>query len=327
MIRRREFITLLGGAAAAWPLVASAQRPVMPVIGTLWGASPEALANLPSAFREGLSETGFIEGYNVALEHLFAEGRNDRLPAMAADLVRRRVTLIFTPYLQAALVAKAATSTIPIVFRLGSDPVQYGFVISFNKPGSNFTGIYDFQADLGPRLGLLHDLLPGASHIAVLVDPTDASTESTIRDLRAAAATIKRSIEFVTASNNREIDVAIASLPQKRIEALLVPPGSPLFFNRRVQLVTLVTHYRLPAIYGFREFVEIGGLMSYGSVLVDQFRRAGIYAGRILKGEKPGDLPVLQPTTLELIINGQTARTLGIEVPPGLVAITDKLIE
>src|SRR6516165_9678014 len=195
-MKRREFITLLGGAAASWPIAASAQRPVIPVIGLLWGSFPEALANLPAAFREGLSETGFIEGYNVALEHHFAEGRNDRLPAIAADLARRRVTLIFTPYLQAALVAKAATSTIPIVFRLGSDPVQYGLVVSFNKPGSNLTGIYDFQADLGAkRLGLLHDLLPSASHFAVLVDPTDASAESTIRDFRAAAAAIKRSIE------------------------------------------------------------------------------------------------------------------------------------
>ena len=315
-LRRREFIAGLGGAAA-WPLAARAQRPVMPVIGMLWGGSPEALA---TAFRKGLSETGFIEGYNVALEH--------HSTALAADLIRRRVTLIFTPTLQAALAAKAATSTIPIVFRLGSDPVQYGLVVSFNKPGSNLTGIYDFQADLGAkRLGLLHDLLPSASHFAVLVDPTDASAESTIRDFRAAGAAIKRSIEFVTASNNREVDIAIASLAQKRIEALLVPPGAPLLFNRRVQLVTLAAHYHLPAIYGWREFLEIGGLMSYGSVIADQWRQAGIYAGRILKGEKPADLPVLQPTKLELVINSQTARTLGIEVPPGLLAITDKLIE
>jgi len=284
MIRRREVIAGLGGAAA-WPLAARAQRPVMPVIGMLWGGSPEALA---TAFRKGLSETGFIEGYNVALEH--------HSTALAADLIRRRVTLIFTPTLQAALAAKAATSTIPIVFRLGSDPVQYGLVVSFNKPGSNLTGIYDFQADLGAkRLGLLRDLLPSASHFAVLVDPMDASTESTIRDLRAAGAAIKRSIEFVTASNNREIDIAIASLAQKRIEALLVPPGAPLLFNRRVQVVTLAAHYHLPAIYGWREFVEIGGLMSYGSVIADQWRQAGIYAGRILKGEKPADVPVLQP--------------------------------
>ena len=324
-MKRREFVTFLGGAAVAWPLVARAQRPVMPVIGMLWGGSPEALA---TAFRKGLSETGFIEGYNVALEHHSAEGRNDRLLAMAADLVRRRVTLIFTPTLQAALAAKAATSTIPIVFRLGSDPVQYGLVVSFNKPGSNLTGIYDFQADLGAkRLGLLRDLLPSASHFAVLVDPMDASTESTIRDLRAAGAAIKRSIEFVTASNNREIDIAIASLAQKRIEALLVPPGAPLLFNRRVQLVTLAAHYHLPAIYGWREFLEIGGLMSCGSVIADQWRQAGIYAGRILKGEKPADLPVLQPTKLELVINSQTARTLGIEVPPTLLAIADEVIE
>ena len=296
MIRRREVIAGLGGAAA-WPLAARAQRPVMPVIGMLWGGSPEALA---TAFRKGLSETGFIEGYNVALEHHSA--------ALAADLIRRRVTLIFTPTLQAALAAKAATSTIPIVFRLGSDPVQYGLVVSFNKPGSNLTGIYDFQADLGAkRLGLLRDLLPSASHFAVLVDPMDASTESTIRDLRAAGAAIKRSIEFVTASNNREIDIAIASLAQKRIEALLVPPGAPLLFNRRVQLVTLAAHYHLPAIYGWREFLEIGGLMSCGSVIADQWRQAGIYAGRILKGEKPADLPVLQPTKLELVINSPTA--------------------
>jgi putative ABC transport system substrate-binding protein len=247
---------------------------------------------------------------------------------MAADLVRRRVAVIFTPSLRAALAAKAATLTIPVIFRIGSDPVRFGLVASLNKPGGNITGINDIEADLGAkRLGLLHDVLPGASRFALLVDQTDASSESAIKDLRAAAAVIERAIEFVPASNIREIDMAIASVAQRRIGALLIPAGPPLFFTRRVQIVTLAAHYRLPAMYAWREFVEIGGLMSYGSVIADQLRQAGIYAGRVLRGEKPSDLPVLQPTRFEFLINLQTARVLEIEVPPTLLAHADEVIE
>jgi putative ABC transport system substrate-binding protein len=326
-MRRRDLIAGLGAGLLSQPLVASAQRPSMPVVGTLFVGYPEALRDVVAAFREGLSQTGYVEGQSVGLEHRFAGGRSDRLPAIAADLVRRRVAVIFTPSLQAALAAKAATSTIPIVFRIGSDPVQYSLLTSINKPNGNLTGIYDIEADLGAkRLGLLHDLLPGASRFAVLVDPTDAASESAIKDLRAAATVIERAIEFFPASNNREIDIAIAGMAQKRVEALLVPP-SFLFFSRRVQLVTLATHYWLPAIYAWREYVEIGGLMSYGSVLADQYRQAGIYAGRILKGEKPADLPVLQPTKFEFLLNLQIARVLGIEVPPTLLAQADEVIE
>jgi putative ABC transport system substrate-binding protein len=326
-MKRREFIAGLG-SAAAWPVTARAQQRTMPVIGMLYGGFPGAVGHLVAAFHKGLSETGYVEGQSVALEHRFAEGRSDQLPAMAADLVRRRVAVIFMPNLQAALAAKAATSAIPIVFRLGSDPVQYGLVATINKPGGNITGIYDIEADLGAkRLGLMHELLPGASRFAVLVDPTDATSESAIKDLRAAAAVIERTIELVSASDNPEIDIAIASAAQKRAEALLVPPGPPLFFSRRVQLVTLAAHYRLPAIYGWREFVEIGGLMSYGSVLADQHRQAGVYAGRILRGEKPADLPVLQPTRFEFLINLQTARVLGINVPLTLLSRADEVIE
>jgi putative ABC transport system substrate-binding protein len=251
----------------------------------------------------------------------------DRVRELATELVRRRVAVIATSGLQAALAAKAATTTIPIVFRTGGDPVQYGLVASFNRPGGNITGINDIGEDLGAkRLGLLHDLMPSASRFAVLVDPKTPTTESAITDVRAAAAAIGRPIEVVTASTDNEIDAAFASLVQKRIDALLVLPQS-LFANRRLQLTELATYHRLPAIYGERTWVEIGGLLSYGTDLLDALRQTGIYTGRILKGEKPSEIPVLRPTKFEFVINMKTAKSLGVTIPETLLATADKVIQ
>jgi len=325
--RRREFITLLGGGAAAWPIAARGQQAAMPVIGYLSVTAPEASQPFIAALRKGLSETGYVEGRNVAIEYRWAHNEHDRLPELAADLVRRQVAVIATSSTPAALAAKAATTTIPIVFSGGADPVQSGLVASLNRPGGNVTGLSSMNTDLiGKRLGILHELLPVAARFAVLVDPNAANAESTITDAQAAAAAIGRQIEVLTASSNREIDAAFASLVQKRIEVLLVSPHT-LFFNRRVQLVTLGVRHAAPAIYPTREFVEAGGLMSYGSSVPDIQRQVGIYVGRILKGEKPADLPVVRPTKFELVINLQTARLLGIEVPATLLAIADEVIE
>jgi putative ABC transport system substrate-binding protein len=325
-MNRREFITLLGGAAA-WPLAGRAQQRAMPLVGYLSAGTPESGAhNTIPAFREGLSETGFVEGRNVAIEYRFANNVNDRLPQLAADLVSRRVTAIVASSLQAALAAKAATATIPIVFRTGADPIQYGLVAAFNRPGGNVTGINDIGSDLGAkRLGLLRDLLPAASRFAILVDPTAPSTESSVTQARVAASTIARPIEVVTASTSREIDSAFAGLAQ-RIDALLVNSDA-LFFNRRVHVVSLAMYHRLPAIYAQREFADVGGLVSYGPDLADQLRQAGIYTGRVLKGEKPADLPVFRATRFEFVINLQTAKVLGIEVSPQLLAIATEVIE
>jgi putative ABC transport system substrate-binding protein len=327
-MRRREFITLLGGGAALWPLAARSQQPAMPVVGYLYVGSPEASPHLVAAFRKGLSEMGYVEGRNVATEYRFAHNDNARLPELAADLVRSRVAVIATPGgLPAALAAKAATTTIPIVFYTAIDPVQVGLVASLNRPGGNVTGFTSMNAELGgKRLGLLHELLPRSARFAVLVDPNSPQTESIIKDLQAAAAGIGRQLEVLTAGTNREIDTAFANLVQKQADALLVTP-STLFNNRRVQLATLAAHYRLPAIYAWRESAEAGGLMSYGTNNADQFRQVGIYVSRILKGDKPADLPVQQPTRFEFVINLQTARTLGIDIPPILLAIADEVIE
>jgi putative ABC transport system substrate-binding protein len=257
----------------------------------------------------------------------FANNEPDRLPELAADLVRRRVTSIFASTLQAALAAKAETATIPIVFRTGADPVQIGLVAAFNKPGGNITGINDISLDLGAkRLGLLRDLLPSASRFAILIDPTAPSSESSVMQARVAASTIARPIEVVTASASREIDSAFVSLAQSRIDALLVNSDA-LFFRRRVHVVSLAMYHRLPAIYAQREFADAGGLMSYGPDIADQLRQAGIYTGRVLKGEKPGDLPVLRPIKFDCVVNLQTARTLGINVPPTLLAVATEVIE
>ena len=326
-MRRREFITLLGGAAA-WPLAAHAQQPARPVIGFLFGGSPEGSANFVAAFRKGLGDAGYVEGQNVAIEYLWTHNDNDRLPELAADLVRRRVAVIVTPnFTAAALAAKAATTTIPIVFGGGFDPVQAGLVASLNQPGGNVTGISFMSVEIGgKRLGLLHELLPGAAHFAMLVNPTNPNAELNITEARAATSVIGRQIEVLTASTNRDIDTAFASLVEKRADALLLSP-EPLFTTRRVQLVTLAARHAVPAIYYIREFAEIGGLMSYGPNLANQYREVGVYTGRILKGEKPADLPILRPTRFEFVINLQTAKTLGLEVPPMLLARVDEVIE
>ena len=323
-MRRREFIAGLG-SAAAWPLTSLAQQSAVPVIGYLVTGSPLPREEHVAAFRQGLSETGFVEGRNVTIDYRFPT--YDQLPELATELVRRRVAVIATSGLQAALAAKAATTTIPIVFRTGGDPVQYGLVASFNRPGGNITGINDIGEDLGAkRLGLLRDLMPAALRFAMLVDPKTFTTEAAITDVRAAAAAIGLPIEVVTASTNNEIDAAFVSLVQKRIDALLVLPQS-LFSNHRLQLTTLATYHHLPAIYGGRTWVEIGGLMSYGTSFSDTTRQTGIYTGRILKGETPAEIPVLRPTKFELVFNLTTAKVLGLTIPETLLATADEVIQ
>jgi putative ABC transport system substrate-binding protein len=327
-MRRRTFITLLGGAAASWPLAARAQQPAMPVIGFLDPTSQEPTERLVAAFRKGLSDTGFVEGRNMEIEFRWAQNEFDRLPEMAADLVRRRVAVIATPGgAKAALAAKAATATIPIVFMAAGDPVQAGLAASLNRPGGNATGVSFMSGELeAKRLGLLHDLIPGAVRFAVLVNPNNPNAELLTRDVEAAALAIGRQIEVLTASTNRDIDTVFASLMQRRVDALLVS-ADPLFTARRVQLLTLATHHRLPAVYFDRVFTDIGGLMSYGANLADQYRQVGIYAGRILKGEKPSDLPILRPTKFEFVINLPTARALGLDVPATVLVRADEVIE
>jgi putative tryptophan/tyrosine transport system substrate-binding protein len=327
-MKRRAFITLLGGAAAAWPIAASAQQAAVPVVGFVYPSAPELSAGIVAAFRKGLSETGFVEGRNVTIEFRFGYNDNARLPELAADLVDRRVAVIATPCsTPSALAAKAATTTIPIVFGIGPDPVEIGLVTSLNRPGGNVTDISSMNAELGAkRLGLLHELLPSAACFAVLVNPSNRNAEPLTRDARATASAIGRQIEIFAASSAREIDAAFVSLLQKRADALLVSPD-PLLDSRRVQLVTLATYHRLPTIYPFRENVEIGGLMSYGSSGADRDRQVGIYTGRILKGEKPADLPVIRAAKFEFVINLQTARVLGLDMPPSLLATADEVIE
>jgi putative ABC transport system substrate-binding protein len=325
-VKRRDFISLLGGAAA-WPLAARAQQPAMPVIGYLGNGSPEANANRVAAFRKGLSEAGYVEGRNVAIEFRWAHNDDDLLPELAADLVRRRVAVLAAANTTATVAALAATTTIPIVFNTGGDPVQMGLVVTFNRPGGNVTGISSVAVELGAkRFGLLHELLPGASRFAMFLGPPNPLVEPHITVARAAAATLGRQIEFFNVSTNREIDAAFASLVQRRIDALLVPPV-PLFNDRRVQLATLAARHAVPAMYANRANAEVGGLMSYGVSSADQHRQFGLYTGRILKGEKPSDLPIMQPTQFELVINLQTARALGIDVPATLLARADEVIE
>jgi len=326
-MRRREFITLIGGATAAWPFAASAQQPAMPVIGYLDGGSLGTSAHVIAAIRKGLSETGYVEGSNVAIEYRWAEGNYDRLPAMAAEVAHRQVAVIVAMGTPAAFAAKAATSTVPIVFGGGIDPVQAGLVASLNRPGGNVTGVTSMNAEIETkRLGLLHDLLPQATRFAVLVNPDNPLAEIDIKDAQATAATIGGQIEILTARTNREIDDAFASLVQQRADALLIGPDV-FFTNRRVQLATLAVRHGVPAIYSFREFAEAGGLMSYGTSNTDRDRQVGVYAGRILKGDKPADLPIVRPTKFEFVINLQTARMLGLTVPAALLARADEVIE
>lgn len=327
-IGRRQFIRALGGAAASWPLAAGAQQPASPVIGYLYTGARETGASWAAAFRKGLNEQGFLEDRNVAIEYRWANNDPKQLPELAADLVRRKVAVIVAPGTsESVLAAKAATTTIPIVFRTGGDPVKLGLVASLNRPGGNVTGVNALSVATGTkRLGFLHELLPRATRFAVLFNPNDPNAEPVSEDLRAAAAAIGLQIEFLNATESRDIDIAFANITQKRPDALLVV-AQGLFFNRRVQIVTLATQHALPTIYPGREFAEIGGLMSYGSNSAEQFRETGIYTGRILKGEKPTDMPVLRASNFEFVINVQTARALNIEVPPNVLAIADEVIE
>jgi len=327
-IGRRELLVALGGAAAAWPLAARAQQTAMPVVEFLGSSSAADRTRLVTAFRQGIRESGYVEGENVAIEYRWAQDQYDRLPDLAADLVRRQVTVIAAHDTPSSIVAKAATTTIPIVFASGADPVKLGLVASLNRPGGNVTGVTFVVAELGAKLlGLLHELQPGAVRVGVLVDPNFAPTQSFVSDVQAAALSIGKQIDvLVEASTGRDIDTAFASLAQKPIDALLVAP-SPLFNNRRVQLATLAAYHRVPAIYPLRDFAEVGGLMSYGTSITEANRLAGVYVGRVLKGAKPADLPVMQSTKFEFVINLNTAKAFGLSLPPGLLAIADEVIE
>jgi putative ABC transport system substrate-binding protein len=327
-MKRRAFITLLGGAAASWPLAARAQHRSMPVIGFLRNSTAAGSERLVSAFRRGLNEVGFVEGQNIAIEYRWADNQNDQLTEMAADLIRRRVSVIVAPGgTSAVLAVKTLTTTIPIVFSGSVDPVQSGLVQSLNRPGGNITGITDMASDIaGKQFGLLHELLPRAVRFALLVNPSGASTEATVLEVRSAASAINRQLDVYRAHTHAEIDTAFATLAQQGADALLVGPN-PLFSTRRVQLATQAIRHAIPTIHSQREFAEVGGLMSYGSNFADRERQLGIYAGRILKGEKPADLPVLRASKFEFVINLQTAKILDLEVPPTLLARADEVIE
>jgi len=326
-MRRRAFITLLGGAAAAWPLAARAQQP-MPVIGFLDSRPPDAITDCLRAFRQGLRDTGFVEGENVAIEYRFAENQNDRMPALAADLVRRQVAVIATGVPLGAFAAKAATATIPTVFLVAEDPVRLGLVASLARPGANLTGINLLNSELvAKRLELLRELVPRANRIAVLVNPTDATnTETTVRDAETVARAVGLQIRVLNADTSREIDSAFEIMTRDGVDALFVGAFSYLA-GRRVQLTQLAAFNRLPATYSNRQYVEVGGLMSYGTNLLDAYRQVGVYTGRILKGAKPADLPVVQASKFELVINHQTARMLGLTVPDKLLVAADEVIE
>jgi putative ABC transport system substrate-binding protein len=327
-MRRREFLGVLG-SAATWPLAAYAQVPAMPVVGVVSGRSSAADAGSTAAFYEGLNEGGYVQGQNVTVEYHWLEGKYDRLPALMADLVRRQVSVIATTgSVPAALAAKAATSTIPIVFGVGEDPVQLGLVVSLARPGGNATGTNDFFNEVASkRLRLLHDLVPKATRITVLVNPANtSSSKSTLRDVQEAAPTIGLQIRILNASTISEIDAAFASFARERPDALFVAADA-LFSSRAVQLATLAARDRIPAAYSIREIVAVGGLMSYGTDFPDLSRQVGVYTASILKGAKPADLPVVQSTKFKLVLNLQTARALGIEVPSGLLSIADEVIE
>jgi putative tryptophan/tyrosine transport system substrate-binding protein len=328
-MRRRAFIAALGGAAATWPLATRAQQ-ASPVVGFLDQASPEANTTNLTAFRKGLGETGFAEGHNVTIDYRSANNDSDRLPELAADLVRRRVSVLVAPgNLQSALAAKAATSTIPVVFQTGADPVAVGLVASLNRPGGNVTGIVSMNLGLdAKRLGLMHQLLPQAARFAVLLNTNQPriSTDVQVKEIEAAAATIGREIDILYAGTVGEIDAAFAGAAEKRDGAVLVPT-SALFIPLGAQFAAIAARHMMPAIYWDRRFVESGGLISYGTDAADQFRQAGVYAGRVLKGEKPADLPVQQSTKFELVLNLKAAKALGLTVPASLLAIADEVIE
>ena len=325
-MRRREFITLLGGAAA-WPLATRAQQPAMPVIGFLNGSSPAGYARMVAAFRQGLKEAGYVEGQNVAIEYRWAEGHLDRLPALAADLVRRQVSVIAATSTPANLVAKKATSTIPIVFTTGSDPVQLGLVTSLARPSGNVTGVTQLSVEILPkRIELAHELLPTATTIALLVNPTDLTSDFEVKGAQAAAHTLGLQLHVLRASTEAELDDAFTAVLQMRAGVFVI--ATSVFFNGYIeQMAALATRHLLPTIYEYRQFVTAGGLISYGPELTDSYRLAGVYTGRILKGVKPGELPVQQATKVELLINLKTAKTLGLIIPPALLARADEVIE
>jgi putative tryptophan/tyrosine transport system substrate-binding protein len=327
-MRRREFITLLGGAAATWPLTARAQQRELPVIGYLSGQSPNDYANFLAAFRQGLNETGYVEHRNVGIEYRWAEGQYGRLPALAADLIRLQVSVIAaTGGTASALAAKAATATVPIVFISGADPVKLGLVSSFNRPGGNATGVGFLLNELAPkRLELLHELVPSATVIGFLSNPKSPLSRAEASDVQVAARALGLRIYVENASSERDIDAAFASFAQQRVNALSVGADA-LFVDRRHQVVALAARHALPAIYSLPEQAVVGGLMSYGPSQTDVYRQVGVYTGRVLKGEKPSELPVMQPTKFEMAINLKTAKALGIEVPLGLSAAADEIIE
>jgi putative ABC transport system substrate-binding protein len=328
-MRRREFIKGIGGSAvAAWPFTAGAQRSAMPVIGFIRDGSAESNARWLAGFHKGLSETGYVEGQNVTVEYHWLEGKYDRLPELLADLVRRQVAVIATLSTLPTQVAKAATVTIPIVFLVGADPVELGLVDSFAKPGGNVTGVNVLTSDVvAKRLRLLHDLLPNAVRFAVLVNPNNATvTETTVQDVQKAASIMGLQTQILNATTVGEINEIFATFERERPDALFVAPD-PFFSSRRVQLATLTARDRIPATYGLRDYVEVGGLMSYGPDFTDVFRQVGVYAGSILKGAKPAELPVLQSNKFDLVINITTANALGLTIPAGMMSIADEVIE
>jgi ABC-type uncharacterized transport system substrate-binding protein len=329
-MKRRRFIALIGGAAAAgWPLAARAQQPAMPVIGFLDRRSPGTIEDFLRAFRQGLKETGYVEGGNVAIEYRWADNQIDRLPELAAEMVRRGVAVIVASgAVASALAAKGATPTVPIVFIVNADPVRLGLVASLARPGGKLTGINFLSGELvAKRLELLRELVPGAARVAVLVNPANAAnTETTLRDVEPAARAMGLQIQVLDASTSRELDAVFATFMRERPDALFVG-GDSFFFGRRVQLANLAVRQAVAATYSGREYAEVGGLMSYGANTADAYRQVGVYTGRILKGAKPADLPVVQSSKFELVINHQTARMLGLTVPPSLLAIADEVIE
>jgi putative tryptophan/tyrosine transport system substrate-binding protein len=327
-VKRREFITLLGGGAAVWPLAANAQQPAMPVVGFLDPTSPDLNAERVRGFRQGLKDTGYVEGENVAIEYRWAGNQMHQLPALAASLVRRQVAVIVAGASSVAFVAKAATTSIPIVFLVAEDPVRLGLVASLAQPGGNLTGVNFFAAELvAKRLALLRELVPAATRVAVLVNPDNAATtETTLRDVEAAAHAVGLQIQVFNASTSREINAAFVIFMRDRPDALFIA-NDGLFTSRRVQLANLASRHAIPATFHSREIVEVGGLMSYGANLGDTFRQIGLYTGRILKGAKPADLPVVQASKFELVINAETARMLDLAVPPTLLATADEVIE
>ena len=327
-MRRREFIALLGSTVAGWPRAARAQQPPVPVIGFLNAASPDAYTDRVRVFRQGLRDAGYVEGDNVAIDYRWAEGQYDRLPPLAAELVRRQVAAIVAIPTVSALAAKSATATIPIVFAVGDDPVKMGLVSSLARPGGNLTGVNFFGAEVASkRLELLRELIPGVSRLAVLVNPGNAPiSEPTVRDVEAAARGMGVQVQVFNAGTNREIDAAFANLVRERSDAVFVG-GDAFFTSRRVQLATLAARYLIPSSFSQRDITEAGGLMSYAANVRDTYRQAGVYAGRILKGAKPADLPVVQSTKFELVINAHTARMLGLTVPDKLLALADEVIE